>query len=59
MKTYRVGVVLEQGGYLEVEANSEQEAEEEALRLVGEEGDTAITDITHRDFWCISDTEEV
>lgn len=59
MKTYRVGVVLEQGGYTEIQANSETEAEEKLLAMVEEEGESAIEDVTHRDFWCISDTEEV
>ena len=45
MQTYRVGVWEERGGYIEVEANSAQEAEEKAL----ERGLDEKADITHGD----------
>lgn len=58
MKKYRVGIALEQGGYLTVEANSPEEAEEKAIDLIDEKGEEAIDEVTHRDFFCIGDTHE-
>jgi hypothetical protein len=58
MKKFKVGVVLEQGGYSIIEANTKEEAEKKMLIAVEEDEESAIQDVTHRAFYTI-DCEEV
>jgi hypothetical protein len=54
MKTYRIGVFEEQGGYIHLKATSEKKAKEKAQELIDYYGMSEMPekyalDITHRD----------
>lgn len=54
MKTYRVAIAYQEGFTMQVQANSEEEAEEIALDLVEEKASVDMeglkTDTVHRDY---------
>lgn len=59
MKTFKVGIVLEQGGYVHVQAETLAEAEKKVTDSVSEyDFDKLDVDITSREFYTI-DSEEV
>lgn len=49
MKTFRIGVFEEQGGYMNIKAKTETEAKKIALELITDEGMNERVEITHRD----------
>ena len=54
MGLYRIGVVLEQGGYVTVEAPNLEKAEEQVLDSISDyDFDKLEVDITHRDFYTV------
>lgn len=53
MPKFRVGAALEQGWYTVIEAETQEEAEHILLDKLNTDGELAIDDITHRDFWII------
>lgn len=58
MKTFRVGIVLEQGGYVNVQAKTLEEAERKVKESVSEyDFDKLDVDVTHRDFYTIDGEE--
>ncbi len=59
MKKYRVAVFEEQGGYMTVEANSPEEAEEKAEESLNNDGISPKVDVTHRECYLTGDVEEV
>jgi len=51
MPKFRVGVCYEVGGFSEIEAKTEAEAEKILLERVSDHGEKEIEDVTHRDYW--------
>jgi len=49
MKTFKIGVFEEQGGYINIKARTETEARKIALELITDEGMVERVRITHRD----------
>lgn len=59
MKTYKVGVFEEQGGYLTVKAENPKQAEQLALDHVDEFGFREGIETTHRDTSIVDGAKEV
>lgn len=58
MKKFRIGVVLEQGGFVEVEAEDAEKAKEKVMEQIQEDDfDTLDVEITHREFYTIDEEE--
>ena len=57
MKKFRVAVSYEEGVVVEVQAASEQEAEQQVLDMVDENSNDLDCKVVHRDFF-VSDVDE-